>query len=338
MHPIVLKTKFDPYILREKESNPEKKHLFGMLSSFFKNLPESTEIFSTQLGFKPKEGKTHIVSHPNLRKLILKGPRRDEHAEDAAIDQHIYRVRKASKIKQIIKKRGFTEYVVPEKFLFEHRGEWIVVAKKLKLDRNAIIDNKKPNKITLDESERLHFRQITPKQAEEGAYIAYEAELIDIGRHNLFFDKLGKIALIDTEPTSRGRKKKKQALRWLPILPDEKATISLKRGNFASSCLKYLCGTEEAKRAIERVQIKKVFLHSAFLILEMVIPLFAALGILYATNFAYAPAIILITALHCVRVTHLLVTSIANLLFYRTSQGHKQAATTAETGTNPNDI
>lgn len=242
MQPIVLNPKFDSQILN-KTSNSFELELKSKFDNIFKNR-FSGNLLGAEYGFRLlDESRPHIVEHPDLPGWIIKGQRKDL---TGTSDTHIYRVRKALRIQNIIDKYHFTEVVVPQKFLYQVNNQWIVAAKKLNLNPNQRLCHKTVH--TFNDT----YTPLSPKAAYELAMICFLGRFEDLKEDNLIYTVDGKIALVDTEPNNRIRRKK---ISWLDrIWPFAKTTRDFLFAFVNTEKLQTMCETIEAKQMVRRVQ------------------------------------------------------------------------------------
>lgn len=167
----------------------------------------SQAVFNSQLGFIGLGDKSHVVTHPEIPRWVFKYKRSDE---VSAPDQHIYRVRKADKIRKM-KLEGV---MVPVKFLYKlPNGEFIVLAEKVE-----IVDKWQEVKIDMGNGKFMDWgkerKKLTPKQAKQIVHIIFRANATDLTPANIEFNSKGQIVLPDLEPALRNCRKK--IWRWLP--------------------------------------------------------------------------------------------------------------------------
>ena len=164
---------------------------------------EIDEIFREKL-FAPLKD-AHVFDAGNW---ILKGERA---ALLTAPDTHLYRVRKAEKVRNFIRDNHLEDHLeVPNKYIYWHREEskFYVVAERLNLSNEV----PKPASTELEEilCKNKPQRSLTVVQAKSLAELSFLG-LTDLSYNNLLFTQEGKVAIIDTEPVKRAYKKRVRA-------------------------------------------------------------------------------------------------------------------------------
>lgn len=148
------------------------------------------------------------------------------------------------KIQGIIDKYKMNDIVVPKKYLYYNNGQWHVIAKKITLDS---LDPERP-------------KELSPKQANELAIICFEGRLVDISRSNINFTPDGKLALVDTEPTTRAFYKAMSPLVSFFL----KNFCRFVDCDYEASKILMLCqnddATQEAQTVRRRMLFKKILL------------------------------------------------------------------------------
>ena len=205
---IYLPPKFDQHIINNFQGEPLTSSILTVrekLDSIYsqENVLEDTSssVFSPKFGFEAiTTSKTHVVTHPDMPEWVFKYKRCDE---DRDPDSHIYRVRKAHKIK----KMQLPNIVVPEKFLYKlPNNEYIVLSQKMKLETEKTT--------VFDGSRFTERKKLTPSQGWNIVHIIFRANALDLTSSNIDFDENNNVVLPDTEPTYRDWRKK--AWRWIP--------------------------------------------------------------------------------------------------------------------------
>jgi hypothetical protein len=211
-------------------------------------------------------------------KWILKLPRT---GINTTPDTHIYRIRKAEKIRNFIKVNHLEEHLkVPKKFLYESKnGEYFVAAKKVDLSNEvaSVSDISFKNNIssfTLGGqckafNEGASQRDLTPTQAKALAELAFLG-YTDQSYNNVFFTKTGKVAILDTEPVKRVMKKTVVSSNFFMLLID-KQTLLATQAITGTAKLKAYCTNPEALRQVEIVERKHVLWNVAKLILKIAV-------------------------------------------------------------------
>jgi hypothetical protein len=192
-------------------------------------------------------------------------------------DTHIYRVRKAEKIRKYIKINGLESHLmVPKKFLLEASdGKYIVAAKKVVLSVEVasvsdiefqkdirscgLILGGQARAFTVGAKER----DLTPIQAKALAELAFLG-YTDQSYNNLFFTKNGKVAILDTEPVKRVLKKSMSSKLWIILI--DKHILRAYQGITATAKLKMYCKDPEALTEVKRIERNHVLWNAALII------------------------------------------------------------------------
>ena len=133
-----------------------------------------------------------LKRNPDLPGWIIKRARHDKVGQrpDYRSDTHLYRVRKAKKINATLIKNGDDSlFVVPKKYLYTKDNEQVVVAEQMVGQKFQNTD------------------RFTPEQTRALTRLVTQGLFTDIHHENFLKREDGKIAIIDTEPVSRGVKK-----------------------------------------------------------------------------------------------------------------------------------
>jgi hypothetical protein len=311
-----LPAKFNDQVINGSQE-PELKRLDQALANLFSQALQPTDLLSEEKGFIILDGKPHVVTHPLLPGWIIKGKRADR---ASAEDQHIYRLRRAKRLQAVIDKRGFTEFVVPRKFLYQTHGQWFVLAEKLELQSDQL----EPKAKLFASTKPL---LLTEKQAREAATLIFEGKLED--PHNLKLTKQGKIALFDTEPIGRLQTKIiKQTMigKWLPIIK----CLNFRKGIINSYRLN--CEDIAARNEIKKIQTRFLILESARLVARFAIPLFLTGSLIVARTIASQSAfqtaikvagisLTLLSGLNAIAHLGLMTSMLFTYVYYRTEYG-----------------
>jgi len=255
-NPTNLHSKFHPYLLGH-----------ASCSANFKNeIDEIVEKPVTEL-------KSNVV---DAGKWILKVGRRDGLLTTE--DTHLYRIRKAEKIRSYIRENGLeASLAVPKKYLYwnEKQGEFYVVSEKLDLSPEVA----KPRTKELEDefkaacglgwqakalSEGKPMRAFTPVQAKALAELSFLG-YTDLSYNNLYFTKEGKVAIIDTEPQKRGLKKafaENLVIRYLR----DKSSLLTEQSVAGIAKLKLSVSDPLALKEIEQVEKSHVLWNLAQLV------------------------------------------------------------------------
>jgi hypothetical protein len=261
MQSIVLNPKFDPYILN-RATESQLIALRKRLDEIFSRCVTSEQL--EKGGFKPVSlEKKHILTHHRLPGWLIKAERKDYY--HCCADQHLYRVRKTTRIQKVIDKYHLTTVVVPKKYLYEYKGQWFVIAQAMDLEPKIKIDSVPWEKEVPNEQ----LRDLTPQQARELAILCYEAGLPDMGAHNLAFLRTGEICTFDTEPLTRGLKKELKE----QLSPEYKIMIDYALAKANADRLYRICHDPEAQVAVRQVQKEMGLKHVAKLTHQTTLPL-----------------------------------------------------------------
>lgn len=281
INPSTLPSKFHPFLI-------------GHAKCAFKGEEEIDQLSrSDQL----KQIKNNVF---DAGKWIVKGERADGLL--MAPDTHIYRVRKAEKIRKFITENHLEEeFIVPQKYIYwsKELSKFYVISEKLEL-RDAVAEpadaeieaffktcsvaggqflnlaNGK-QKITLSDSQARTLAQL--------AFLGYT----DLTYNNMHFTKDGKIAIIDTEPLKRLFKKQLKTV--LNQLFGERLSVVTQQAITGTAKLK-LYSTDSAKKEIEKVETKNVIRAVAILVSKLAVAVLA----LY-----FAPSLIAVAPLGMVK-------------------------------------
>lgn len=268
MQPVLLDSRFDPYILN-KASDPNLKELCSKLDNIFQAQADPENL----KGFKPISSfKQHILTHDRLPGWIVKRQRTDQYS--AGEEQNIYRVLIMGGIRKVIEEHQFSSVVVPQKYLYEFKGKWFVIAEKMNLVSHLKIDSVPWE----SEVPQDCLRDLSPQQAKELAVICYEGELPDVGAHNLMYVQTGEVCPFDSEPLTFSVQKK-----WsrFPIPGIERAVkFFLANGNVDR--LSKICKVQKARQEVEKVRKRTLVKHIAKFTAQAALPLIAAAGLCYA--------------------------------------------------------
>lgn len=197
-------------------------------------------------------------------KWVLKLPRTDM---PTAADSHIYRVRKAEKIRNYIQKNHLeNDLVVPKKYLYwkESEQKFYTVAEKLDLSEEVVetasieVENSFKQfshiggQIEVLASQNCKKRSLNPVQAKALAELSILG-YTDLTYNNLYFTKDGKVAIIDTEPVKRLFKK---AIKSSPIfyIFGNMSITKCQQALVGIAKLKVSINNPEALKAVEKVE------------------------------------------------------------------------------------
>lgn len=227
-------------------------------------------------------------------------------------DSPAYRVRKAAKIERWIEKNKYDgAIVVPKKYLFwdETYNEWYSVAEAIDLDDNAIVsiadqdgDSVENELISVQQGQSQKFfnlnvskKDLTVRQAYGLATLAFEAGYTDMSYNNFFFDKSGRVAIVDTESLDRGVKKFHRGINFSMIISDrlfnDWGSRSVRAGLLATAKLKLFCKNVEAKKAVESVETRYALWALAKTVGKIALAILAIKAITVLSAVAAVPAV-----------------------------------------------
>lgn len=197
-------------------------------------------------------------------------------------DTHLYRVRKAEKIRAYIQKNHLEKHIaVPRKYLYWNTPEnqFYVVAEKMNLSSEvatpASKDIENACKAVAPSFEgqlqalanNYPKRSLTPIQAKTLAELSFLG-YTDLSYNNLYFTEDGKVALIDTEPRKRSLKKIFNSsffARWL----GDKGSLLTQQSIAGIAKLKLYTDDPTALKAVQRVEKNHVLWSIARLITKI---------------------------------------------------------------------
>ncbi len=280
--------KFRPFILnyqngdlrnkvRESFSSKTESIFWGMIN--WEKKPQ----------YECKERKNHVRTYEGLEGWIIKFNREDL---DVGKDAHLYRVRKAHKIQNLIDANGWQELiVVPKKYLYFHlpSKKWYVIAQKVELGKGSL----------------------TPKQAAAAAKIILETGLADVHQGNILFDRNGRVAFIDTEPVTRNLMKKQKISIWNKVYLLQPALIKFNLGLYGTGRLIGLVKNKEGILAIKAVQWEALSKHLIETALKIV-------GLAIAIRYLglYPPLTILLQLYLSAKIISLVFDSLSSIAIY----------------------
>lgn len=239
------------------------------------------------------DNKDNIYTLEGLDGWIIKEGRTDLQTTP---DTHLYRIRKAEKLRRLCRSFGFANEVeIPRKYIhIRPNGQAVVVAQKLDLsDRVVRIDRETADaclpQLQSGSRERSIISRanngddektvaLTTRQCQILATLAFSnAEFHDISFANLFLTKTGKLALVDTEPVKRAWKKNNLGNRLAKLFFTSKTAIAVIQGLIATAKLKtFAATTEEAKKAITKIENKNIVIAIAKIVTKIAVVAFVA--------------------------------------------------------------
>lgn len=262
-------SKFRPYLLEDP--------LFKLNREDWKDVE-----IQFNSGSRTKTNRGHVVE---IGDYFFKS-RRSDHPGTTP-DTHLYRVRKADKIRDYIEKNNLQdELVVPKKCLYWDKKEEVfyVVSQKMSLSNEVA---KLRDESLLGEWKTMNFndqrgaaikgnpqRSFSVKQAKALADLAFSVGYYDLDYHNLFFTPQGKVAIIDTEPPCRWIKK-----TYGNDIIIGKEPLSTRLGLRGVTFLKAFTHDDKAHEEIEKIERTYVILCIAKLIGKTALLFFASRAI-----------------------------------------------------------
>lgn len=231
-------------------------------------------------------------------------------------DSPAYRVRKAEKVRRWIKENGYeNDICVPQKYLYWDTvdDEWYSVAEVVDLSEEVASVNSKDSKTfkasisLINEGQCVEYkkgkhirkeRSFTERQARALAELSFKAGYTDMSYNNLFFDKQGRVAIIDTESILRGCKKINRSvnlfMKILNALFWDWGNWNVRSGLQGTARLKCFCKDEKALAAVESVEIKHVVWSVALKIGKIALTILAIKAIALVAASASVPALALL--------------------------------------------
>ena len=205
--------------------------------------------------------KDHIF---DAGKWVLKLGRTD--GLDTTPDTHLYRVRKAEKIRSYIHKNNLDAHIaVPRKYLYWNttQEQFYVVAEKMNLSPEV------PTPASLDMeavfkegasyggqmqalADNAPRRSLTSAQAKALAELSVLG-YTDLSYNNLYFTQDGKVAIIDTEPLKRSLKKMVKS-GFIFFLFGDKGSLLSQQSIAGIAKLKLYIDNPTALQAVQRVE------------------------------------------------------------------------------------
>jgi len=199
-------------------------------------------------------------------------------------DTHMYRVRKAEKIRSYIEQNKLEDHIeVPKKYLYwnEKEKQFYVVAEKMNLSSEVGTPAsedfesrwKSVAHICGGQAQSLannaRKRSLTPTQAKALAELSILG-YTDLTYNNLYFTLDGKVAILDTEPIKRPLKKMVKSSFFFFLFGDKGSMLSSQSlGGIAK--LKSYIDTPEALQAVEKVERNHALWSIAQLITKIVV-------------------------------------------------------------------
>lgn len=213
-------------------------------------------------------------------KWILKLGRTD--GFNTTPDTHLYRVRKAEKIRTYIHQNNLEAHiVVPRKYLYWNtpQNQFYVVAEKMNLSPEvaepAAVDLeaafKSAASLMKGQAQALADnapkRSLTPTQAKALAELSVLG-YTDLTYNNLYFTNDGKVAIIDTEPQKRSLKKMLKS-SFVFFLFGDKGSVLSQQSIAGIAKLKLYTDNPAALQAVQKVEKNHALWRIALLITKI---------------------------------------------------------------------
>jgi hypothetical protein len=237
-------------------------------------------------------------------------------------DTHLYRVRKAEKIRKYIADHHLEAHLmVPKKYLYwrESEKQFYVVSEKVTLSEavakpvSTSFENQLKAIATLFGGQLKALSENKPQKVLTDTQAKALAELSTIGYtdltyNNLFFTPDGKIAIIDTEPQKRALKKLvcKSKLAWFF---GNKASLLTAQALVGIAKLKLYCNSKSSQEEVSKVEKRHALKDIAKLVGKIALLSFA----LYLTCSAVALLPISTTAIAAITFTLTSITVIKSI-------------------------
>lgn len=181
-------------------------------------------------------------------------------------DTHLYRVRKAEKIRTFIHQNNLDDHIAVSKkliYLNTSQNQFYVVAEKMDLSSEVATPSSVENETALKSLSSLGGqvqalannapkRSLTPIQAKTLAELSVLGST-DLSFNNLYFTRDGKVAIIDTEPQKRSLKKTVMKSLFFVLFGDKGALLS-QQSLAGIAKLKIYVDNPIALKAVQRVE------------------------------------------------------------------------------------
>ncbi len=203
---------------------------------------------------------------------------------DTTPDTHLYRVRKAEKIRTYIRQNDLEDHIaVPKKYLYWNttQNQFYTIAEKMELSSDVVAlasvaledDFKKASDLGGQGGQMEALargapkRSLTAVQARDLAKLAILVGYTDLSYNNLYFTNEGKVAILDTEPQKRSLKKRE---RSSPLFFFKDRGALLTQQSIAGIAkLKLYTDTQAALEAVQKVERNHVLWRIAQLITKI---------------------------------------------------------------------
>ena len=203
-------------------------------------------------------------------------------------DTHLYRVRKAEKIRTYVQQNHLENAIaVPKKYLYwcEQENRFYVVAEKMALSKEVAAPKSQEMEAAFKGfyateagqlaagqikalAENAPKRSLTPDQAKALAELSILG-YTDLTYNNLYFTQDGKIAIIDTEPQKRALKKKKLSNFIDSFFMVDKGFLLSMQSIAGIAKLKLYIDDQTALSNVEKVEKNHVLWRIAILITKI---------------------------------------------------------------------
>lgn len=265
-------------------------------------------------------------------------------------DTHIYRIRKAEKIRNYILQNHLESHLmVPKKFLYWHQvsQKFYVISEKVNLspevaepESDEVEDIWKAGAV-LGGGQCAALAEDKPKRALTAQQAKALAELstmgyTDLSYNNLYFTTDGRIAIIDTEPQKRFLKKA-VAKNIIPYLLIDKSSLLAQQAISGTAKLKLYCSEEAARLEVRKVESKHALWNIAKLISKIAL---LGLALYFATNAIVLLPIaaviatslkVAVIAIAAIKMTYLTLNALYILMLLGLSQKHLEGIKIIET-------
>ena len=197
-------------------------------------------------------------------------------------DTHLYRIRKAEKIQKFIKANSLHDCVtVPEKYLYGDptNREIYTVSRVQQLSTEVAQPTDSFGEILRIGGESLPGqvkafregapqRELTPKQAQTLARLAFATGYTDLTYNNTYFTADNKIAIIDTEPQKRSFVKSNMKTIFFKVFGD-RGSMHTQQAIAGAAKLKLICSNPLALKEVEKVEKKEALWGIAKLVAKI---------------------------------------------------------------------
>lgn len=238
-------------------------------------------------------------------------------------DTHLYRVRKAEKIRSYIHQNNLEDHIaVPQKYLYWHaiQNQFYVVAEKMNLSPEVAQPASQEIEANFKRCGALYGgqmgaldqgaskRSLTPVQAKALAELSILG-YTDLTYNNLYFTQDGKVAIIDTEPLKRSFKKLIKS-NFLYFLLGDKEFVLTQQSIIGIAKLKTYTSDPTALQAVQKVEKN----HALWMIARLIAKISAVTLAVYLTPTitAFIPIATMATTL---KVSFIAIAFLKNFVF-----------------------